>query len=501
MVSPPPRFGTPRHPDRATLGHQVGAIAARLGAPLMPWQQLVADVVMEIDPVTGGLVYGEVDLTVPRQSGKSTLVWAMLVHRLLVHARGRGVQRGMYLTKDLIAARGKLRDDFAAMLRRETGSFTEVPTGRVGPTRPTEWRLSLNNNDTRLVFGGGGLVKVVAPTETAGHGDVLDLVVVDEAFDHETDAVEVGVRPTQATRADAQMWVVSTAGHGRSSYLWRKVVAGRRAVQRGEGATVAFFEWSADEVDDPGDPETWRACSPALGVTIEERFLAEEWDRAQRGGLEGVDLFRRSWLNQWPVTPVLEGEEVEGVFAAGEWAACHDESVGPGDPVAVAFDVTPDQAHASVAVAGVADEAGRVGLEVVEHGHGTGWVIDRVLSLKERHEVCVVVCDRSSPAAALLQRAERAGISVVTASSAEHAQACGALAADVTDGRVRVRSQPVLEAAVAGAQTRPVTDAWVWSRTRSSVDVSPLVAVTLARWGLLRAPDDAPVPAADFYVL
>jgi hypothetical protein len=40
-----------------------------------------------------------------------------------------------------------------------------------------------------------------------------------------------------------------------------------------------------------------------------------------------------------------------------------------------------------------------------------------------------------------------------------------------------------LTAAVRGASRRPMGDAWAWSRKNSLVDISPLVAVTLALWG------------------
>ena len=125
-------------------------------------------------------------------------------------------------------------------------------------------------------------------------------------------------------------------------------------------------------------------------------------------------------------------------------------------------------------------------MEVVEHGPGTGWVVDTVAALRAKHDVSVVVCDKGGPAAALLDRMLTKGIDVVTTSTGEHAQACGGFYDDVMEGRLKVRTQPVLEAAVLGAGTRPVADAWLWSRTRSSVDITPLVAVTLARWGHLR---------------
>jgi hypothetical protein len=37
---------------------------------------------------------------------------------------------------------------------------------------------------------------------------------------------------------------------------------------------------------------------------------------------------------------------------------------------------------------------------------------------------------------------------------------------------------------VKGAAKRPLGDAWAWSRKSSGVDISPLVAITLAVWWL-----------------
>ena len=36
---------------------------------------------------------------------------------------------------------------------------------------------------------------------------------------------------------------------------------------------------------------------------------------------------------------------------------------------------------------------------------------------------------------------------------------------------------------MAGAATRPLGDAWAWARKGLSTDITPLVAVSLARWG------------------
>jgi hypothetical protein len=62
----------------------------------------------------------------------------------------------------------------------------------------------------------------------------------------------------------------------------------------------------------------------------------------------------------------------------------------------------------------------------------------------------------------------------------EHAQACGQLVDLVTDRELVHLGSNELATAVRGARTRPLGDAWAWSRKNSAVDISPLVAATLA---------------------
>jgi hypothetical protein len=65
----------------------------------------------------------------------------------------------------------------------------------------------------------------------------------------------------------------------------------------------------------------------------------------------------------------------------------------------------------------------------------------------------------------------------------EHAQACGMIYDAVEQATLRHLGTPELDAAVKGAVKRSLGDAWAWSRKASDVDISPLVAVTLAHWG------------------
>lgn len=55
-----------------------------MGGPLMPWQKQVASVGMELDPrQPGAFRYDVVVVSVPRQSGKSYLVRAVMADRIL----------------------------------------------------------------------------------------------------------------------------------------------------------------------------------------------------------------------------------------------------------------------------------------------------------------------------------------------------------------------------------------------------------------------------------
>jgi len=78
-----PRWATQRTPGRLTLGGAASAAAIAIRQPLMPWQQLVADVGLEYEIVDGIVVpfYREVVVTVPRQNGKTTLVLVFEVQR------------------------------------------------------------------------------------------------------------------------------------------------------------------------------------------------------------------------------------------------------------------------------------------------------------------------------------------------------------------------------------------------------------------------------------
>jgi hypothetical protein len=433
----------------------------------MPWQRHVADVALEADPDSGLLVYRRVVLTVPRQSGKTTLLLAKMVHR--AQAFGRA-QRIAYTAQTRLKAREKWEDDHLPIL--EASAFRPLFTVRkqIGQ-EAIRWR-------------NGSIHAIDAPTDDSGHGPTLDQGVIDEAFAREDARVEQAMAPAMITRPQPQLDVVSTAGKskGASPYLWGKVEAGRLAAEAGLTSGVAYFEWSAPNDADPADPATWWACMPALGHTVTEDAVRAEF--------ASMDLaeFRRAYLNQWADESPAEWL----VIGQAAWQAIRDPHSAIVDRPAFAVDMPPDRTWASITAAGCRAD-GRKHIELVERRRGGSWVVPWLKERADRADrwsPCANVIAPSGPAGSLIPEAEAAGLEILKPSVREIAQASGSFY-DGTGANpevdepawLRHLGQPELDAAVAGALKRDLGDAWLWARKGVMVDISPLVAATEALWG------------------
>jgi phage terminase large subunit-like protein len=160
----------------------------------------------------------------------------------------------------------------------------------------------------------GSTLQLLSATESSGHGETTDLVIIDEAWVHADARIEQAVRPTMATRRNAMMVVMSTAGTSRSVWWRKKLDAGRAAAEMGVDSGVACFEWSAPEGANPADEAVWHAAMPALGRLIDVETV--------RADLANMDLaqFSRAFLNMWP-----EAHEGWRVFDEDKWRRAREE--------------------------------------------------------------------------------------------------------------------------------------------------------------------------------
>jgi hypothetical protein len=235
------------------------------------------------------------------------------------------------------------------------------------------------------------------------------------------------------------------------------------------------------------DPATWWASLPALGHTVTEAVIAAELVK-----LDPAE-FDRAYLNRTrkPTPPT------DPNVPKGAWPGLADKASKPTRDVAFAIDVSQDRAHASIGAASLRPD-GKVHLEVVARRPGTDWVVPAVVKLaKLWNPVAVAIASAGAPAGSLIDDLVAAGIDIPTDKehpergdlavmrSGDITEACGQLADAFNQSTARHIDQVPLTAAVNGARTRRNGDAWTLDRTSSLVDISPLCAVTFARWALL----------------
>jgi hypothetical protein len=435
----------------------MAAVARALGHDPMPHQKLVFDVAGEFDPATGVPVYREVGCTEPRQSGKTFKVLVRACWRLAVypHIRGRP-QRLAYSAQSGFDARRKMMDDWLPVLE-QSALYNAV--GRVRRASGHE----------AFIMRDGSMLTAIANNVAAGHGKTLDEGYLDEAFDDVDNRREQAMVPAMATRDDAQLWVTSTAGDQGSIFLRRKVDTYRALVDAGVDSGTCYFEWSADDEVDLDDESLWPSFMPALGQTIDVATV-----RHARQTMTDTD-FARAFANRWPAADAT-------LIPWGDWLACRSDDAAPEGQLYLAVDAPPERTHAVIVAASFDAEVAVAQVEVVDRRRGLAWVVDRAAELYRRHDVQRICVAGSGPAGSLIPDLERAGLPVEVVNDVELTRAAGATFDAIVERRLSVRPDDRLDDAVAGARKRARGDAFAWARTHRGVDLSPLVAASLAVW-------------------
>lgn len=447
-----PTYATPRRPERPSNGARLAKVSGLLGTPFMPWQRQCADVYGEMIELVSGLwvpAYREVIVSVMRQSGKTTFVLSTEVDRAINYD---DPQRIAYTAQTGLDARKKVLDD-------------QVPLIERSQLAPIIDHVRRRNGDEGLNFVTGSILDIIASGEAAGHGRTIDLGVIDEAFDDVDDRREQSMLPAMATRRQAQLLICSTMGTDRSTYLNRKVDAGRDAALSGDpNSGIAYFEWSIPIDEDIDDPAVWARFMPAYNRTIDERVVRH----ARQTMTEGE--FRRAFGNQRTASD-------ERVIPIDVWARVQ-EPVTPDGTLMFAIDTNPERSHSAIAVSD-AEHRG----EIVEHDRGTSWLVAQAAARAKRWNASVGY-DPAGPAAVFAEDLTRLGVRTVKVGGRDMANACAYFFDGCIDRTIRIRPHDGLNAAVAAAQRRVAGDSWTWARRDIDTDLSPLVALTIAEWAV-----------------
>lgn len=469
----------------STAGPEVTELAAQAGLVLDPWEADCLDDALGERP-GGDWAATEVGIVVPRQNGKGAIVEArelgglFLLHEpLILHTAHETKTAG----EAFLRIKGLISDnaEFSRRVRRINNTHGEEGIELL----PTP----------SIVIGAGGRqvrrsvasrLRFLARSRVGGRGFTGRVVILDEAFEL-SDASMTALLPTMSAQPNPQIWYTSTPPNkakDRNALVLARVRA--RGI-RGDGRLV-YLEWSAADLADlkgltdlqrrrfRADRANWAVANPGLGIR-----LSAEFTQTELGALSGEDFDTdRLGIGDWPA----DDADAWAVISREPWLALADEGSSPGRQVAFAVDVEPRQrAMAAIGVAGGRPD-GRTHVEVVDHRPGTDWVPGRLAELVRKWRPCAVVIDPGSQAGSLIEPVTQAGIEVVSPfATRDAAQACGQFYDAAGEGALAHLDQEPLNSALAGATTRQLGDAWAWDRRNATVDICPLVAVTLAAWG------------------
>jgi hypothetical protein len=436
-------------------------VAELAGLFLDPWEKLCLTDGLGETAVGRWAAY-RVALEVPRQNGKGAILEARelggmfaLGEKLIIHSAHEQATASEHFRRILTLMEGVPEFD-RRILKVVRGKGLEA-----------------------IELRGGVRIFFKTRTGGGGRGFTGDLVVFDEAMILAS-AFMAALVPTMAARSmvgDPQLWFAGSAVDQEKTDHGVEFARVRADALAG-AQRLAYFGWNLpydnpdavpDEVLD--DPAAWAQANPGKEIRISEQYIADE--RRALGRREFA--VERLGVGDWPDPNPEDGDGI----ALENWRLLADPGSVLVDPVCLAFDVRPNRAHSAIAAAGRRED-GLWHVEVVDHRPGTGWLPERLAELAGRHHALSISCDKVGPAAAMLPQLHELGVKVVALGAQEHAQGCGMIFDAVEQRTLRHLGSRELEAAVKGAVKRALGDAWAWSRKSSAVDISPLVAVTLA---------------------
>jgi hypothetical protein len=438
---------------------EIKRFVKRLGYELDPWQWAV----LHASLMRSGDEWAAFTVAVcaPRQNGKNSLLEvvelvkvALLEEKLLIHT-------------------AHLADTSNEAFHR----LDDLIDGNDWIKTKHIWRA--NGRET-IEFPGKRRIRFRTRTRGGGRGYAgCTTAIFDEAMF--LPEVSMGsIMPVISASPDPQIWYTGSAVDQQSMDDGVAFARVRERALDGDSDRLAYFEWSL-EADVPGeiedetaaDPVSWAVSNPAFGIRIKESYITQE-----RKNLDPRTFaVERLGVGDWPPTAFSSA-----VIDLEKWEALTDGNSKIADQLVLAFDVKPDRSASSISAAGLRTD-GHSHIEVIERRRGTHWLVQRLLELIAEHSPVAVLCDAAGPAASLVNTLEAAQVEVMLVAAKENAFACGFFYDQVEQEALRHLGTPELLAALRGAAKRPLGDAWAWSRKNSAVDISPLVACTLALWG------------------
>lgn len=431
-----------------------------LGIDLFPWQRWFLIHALEMNAY-GLYRFQVLLLLVSRQNGKSFLMTILALWKMYLD--GAGLVIGTAQTLDLSE---KSWDETVSIAE----SIPELSADIIDVVKGSGKKALITKQST---------YKVASANRRGARGFSGDFILLDELREHKHWEAWNAVAYTTTARPHSQVLGLSNAGDDESVVL-KELRKNAVASVDDPKTDLGIFEWSAPDHCPTDDVDALAQANPSLG------FVTSTGSGITLRKLESLRAtspeasFRTESMCQWV------DHLHEPVIPYSKWAACLDENSRTKGNIVISFDVTPGRDGASVAIAGYRSD-GLPHVEVVRNEDGVDWLIPEVVDIYRANPGAQVVVDPGSAAGAFSVALSAESIDPVMTTSRDVANACGLLFDAVVSEKVRHIGQEALDAALRGARKRDLSDAWAWARRASGVDITPLVAITLAHWQLSKS--------------
>ncbi|HSV41497.1 MAG TPA: hypothetical protein VLI04_22225 [Nocardioidaceae bacterium] len=468
----------------------------------------------------GKLTHRRCGLAVPRQNGKNGVLEVRELFGLIV--LGEAILHTAHEIKTSRKAFLRLKHFFGEKADDPDAKFPDL-NALVASVRNTNGQEAIFLKDRWLVDGvevrsvgrpkgryvehiaRGGFIEFSTRTGGGGRGTTYDVLVIDEA-QHLSEEDLQAVRPviSSGPRGDSQIIYLGTPPDPdkideKGGEAWVRIRSGAGAKD------LAWIEYGAPDgpLPDIHDEDLLYECNPSLGVMHGDgsHGLDFETIEGERADLTPAGLARERF--GWWGNP--EARSHRGVIDMDQWRNLLD----PGDDLPtrglIVVDCSPDLEWTTIAVATDGPDGRPLGL--VDRHEGTGWVIktddvrgvvtasgtlvDLVANLDEVLEVAL------TPSAKVFAAAlTTADIEHKVLTNSDVGAACTAYQRMIREGETRHVGQPELDQSAKQAITRYVGDTQQWDRRDKRIDISPLVAISVAvhRWALEIAKPPPPPP-------
>lgn len=404
---------------------------------------------------------GGVVLSIPRQVGKTWFVLALLV---ILCTLNPGL-KVLWTAHHNRTATISFRTLQGLVRRRKVATHLAA----VNPIRTA-------NGEQEVRFRNGSIIMFGAREQGFGRGfDEIDIEVFDEAQILNEKALEDMVAATNQARHPAGALLFYMGTPPRPSDPGDAFTLKRKRAITGKSKDLVYLECSADSDGDLDDRSQWSKAN----FSYPARTPLESMLRL-RENLGNDDSWRREGLGVWD-----EFNATERLFSPADWALNLDADADRGEGIAYVLEVGEEAKATSIAASD-----GQLGL-VIEWRRGSKWAPAEMKAILTARPGPLFVHEKG-PTGAILSDLRKLGIEWETVTGAQYAQACGAFHAAVTETHTALHTgQGTLDIAVANVVKKNYGDAWVYDARKSSVDNSPLKAVTIARWAALQQSSDA----------